>query len=269
LESLGLPNARVVVSGVDRPNIALLRLPMENDGARFQVIKWLFEVMPPGRAMVFVPTVKVGQNLQVGLNSLGLTVPFFHSRHGTPNDRDMLLGQFTGRIQPAVPIIICTNAFGMGLDVPDVRLVVHWQHPGSVEDYLQEFGRAGRDGKQSLAVLFTNDKKDAGLWEFMAKLTVDETNLDAPQKQSVLKGKFSQIQDMHGLATARTQCFRRGITRYFQEEKPASRKSLAIRIVQWLFSTREKSARSKRCCDRCDSVTPSNYAPWVRSVFSR
>jgi RecQ family ATP-dependent DNA helicase len=267
LESLKIPNARVVVSGVDRPNIALLRLPMANDGARFQVIKWLCEVMPPGRAMFFVPTVKVGQTLQEGLKSLGLIVPFYHSKCGSANERDMLLGQFTGRIQPAVRNIICTNAFGMGLDVPDVRLVVHWQHPASVEDYLQEFGRAGRDGKQSLAVLFTDDKKDTGLLEYMARLTVDSTELDDVRKELVLKGKLSQIQDMHTLATTRTRCYRQGIVRYFQEEKPALRKSLALRIVQWLFSTKEKPVRSKRCCDKCDSVTPSNYAPWVKSVF--
>ncbi len=71
LQSLGIPNARVVVSGVDRPNIALLRLPMPNDEARFRVIKWLYEVMPAGRAMAFVPTVKVGEHLQEGLKILG------------------------------------------------------------------------------------------------------------------------------------------------------------------------------------------------------
>jgi ATP-dependent DNA helicase RecQ len=239
---------------------------MANDGARFQVIKWLCEVMPPGRAMVFVPTVKVGQSLQEGLKSLGLTVPFYHSKCGSANERDMLLGQFTGRIQPAVRNIICTNAFGMGLDVSDVRLVVHWQHPASVEDYLQEFGRGGRDGKQSLAVLFTDDK-DTGLLDYMARLTVDSTELDDVRKELVLKGKLSQIKDMHTLATMRTRCFRQEIVRYFQKEKPALRKSLALRIVQWLFSTKEKPVRSKRCCDKCDSVTPSNYALWVKTVF--
>jgi ATP-dependent DNA helicase RecQ len=269
LESLGIPKARVVVSGVDRPNIALLRLPIEQDEQRFQAIKRMCDVMPAGRAMIFIPTVKVGEHLQEGLASLGLSVPFFHSKHGTPNDREMLQGQFTGRIQPAVPIIICTNAFGMGLDVPDVRLVVHWQHPASVEDYLQEFGRAGRDGKQSLAVLFTNDKRDIGLLDFMANLTVEAADLDAAQKTAVLKEKLSQIRDIHTLATARNRCLRREIIRYFQEDKPAHRKSFALRIVQWLFSTKEKTSKSRHCCDRCNSVTPGNYAGWVKSVFSR
>ena len=103
--------------------------------------------------------------------------------------------------------------------------------------------------------------------EYMARLTVDSTELEDVRKELVLKGKLSQIQDMHTLATTRTRCFRQGIVRYFQEEKPALRKSLALRIVQWLFSTKEKPVRSKRCCDKCDSVTPSNYALWVKSVF--
>ncbi len=74
---------------------------------------------------------------------------------GAQNERDTIIGRFTGRIEPAVSAVICTNAFGMGIDMPDVRLVIHWQHPASSEDYLQEFGRAGRDGKPAVAVLFT------------------------------------------------------------------------------------------------------------------
>jgi RecQ family ATP-dependent DNA helicase len=268
LESLGLPTARIVVSGIDRPNTALLRLPFEDTTVRFNVVKWMCDIVPNGRVMIFVPTIKIGEIVREGLESLGLTVPFYHSKCGTANERDLLLGRFTGRLSPELRVIICTNAFGMGLDVPDVRLVIHWQHPSSVEDYLQEFGRAGRDGKQSLAVLFTNDKKDVGLLEFMAKLTVDGAELEQPQRDVVLKGKLSQINDMHSLAVNRNRCFRRETIRYFQEVKPAPRKSLALRIVEWLFSTREKRTKAKHCCDRCDSVTTGNYAIWVRSVFS-
>src|ERR1051325_8878164 len=142
LESLGIPEARVVVTGVNRPNIKFVRLDGVKDEARYPLIVNLLKVTPSGRVMLFVPTVKTGRQLQDGLRLLGLEVPFFHSKLGTANNRDTLLGRFTGRIDPPANLIICTNAFGMGLDLPDVRLVIHWQHPASVEDYLQEFGPA-------------------------------------------------------------------------------------------------------------------------------
>ena len=220
LESLGIPDARIVVTGVDRANIALLRLPIENEKNRVNLIKLLIQSAATGRAMVFVPTVKVGQRVQEGLSTLGLSVPFYHSKCGSAHEREVMLGQFTGRLSPSVPVVICTNAFGMGLDVSDVRVVIHWQHPASVEDYLQEFGRAGRDGRPSLAVLFTSDKRDIGLLEYMAKLTINGAKLGEQEKGALLNGKRSQIQDMHLLATQRTECFRHGIKSYFQAEKP-------------------------------------------------
>ncbi len=267
LESLGIPKAHVVVSGVDRPNVALLRLPIIGAQERFKAIQGLTQAMPTGRAMIFVPTVKVGTFVQHGLSMQGLEVPFYHSKCGTANERDVLLGRFTGRLSPALPIIICTNAFGMGLDVSDVRLVVHWQHPASVEDYLQEFGRAGRDGRPALAVLLTNEGEDLNLPRFMAALTVRQAELDDHQKKAILDGKYLQIQDMHNLAGRMESCFRRDLVRYFQEEKAAPRISLALRIVQWLFSTKEKPTRVRVCCDKCDSVTLANYMDWVRAVF--
>ncbi len=72
------------------------------------------------------------------------------------------------RTDPPLGAIITTSAFSMGVDIPDVRLVVHWQHPASVEDYLQEFGRAGRDGKPALALLCSMGEADTGLLSYMA-----------------------------------------------------------------------------------------------------
>jgi len=266
LASLGASGARVVVTDIDRPNIALLRLPIESERERFRAIKSLMLAAPAGRTMIFVPTVKVGKQVQDGLLGIGLSVPFYHSQYGTANERDVLLGQFTGRSLPAVPTIICTNAFGMGLDVPNVRLVIHWQHPASIEDYLQEFGRAGRDGKPSLAVLFTS-ARDTGLLEFMAQKTVDSAKLEGNEKESVLTAKVSGIREMHDLAAREAKCFRKGILAHFREDKPPPRRSLALRIVQWLFSGSEKQPRSNYCCDCCDGVGSLNYIEWAQSVF--
>lgn len=132
LTSLGVPDARVVVTGVNRPNIKFLRLADWGDEDRYALIAEFLRIMPAGRAMLFVPTVNVGLKLQAGLQRVGRELPFFHAKFGTATDRDTLLGRFTGRLEPPARAVICTNAFGMGLDVPDVRLVVHWQHPASV-----------------------------------------------------------------------------------------------------------------------------------------
>ncbi len=235
LQSLGIPNARVVVTGVNRPNIALVRLDGVDDEKRYTVIRDLLRIMPAGRAMLFVPTVRTGEKVQLGLRALGLDVPFFHSKLGTANERDMLLGRFLGRLEPATNVVICTNAFGMGLDLPNVRLVIHWQHPASVEDYLQEFGRAGRDGAPSVAVLFTG-AKDTGLLTFMARLTVEDSDLDPEGKATALRAKNDGIFAMQERATARATCFRASIVQYFGEQQSQRRKSLAVRIVEWLFS---------------------------------
>jgi len=266
LQSLGIPNARVVVTGVNRPNIALARLDGVADEKRYSVIISLLGIMPPGRAMLFVPTVKIGEKIQQGLRSLGLDIPFFHSKLGTANDRDMLLGRFTGRLEPAAHVVICTNAFGMGLDLPNVRLVVHWQHPASVEDYLQEFGRAGRDGAPSVAVLFTGPK-DAGLLTFMADLTVAESDLDPAGKTVALQAKYDGITQMQKRATARDVCFRAAIVQYFGEEQTQRRKTLAVRIVEWLFSRSNQIARAHGCCDKCDQVRVDSVIGWAARIW--
>ncbi|MEO8635625.1 MAG: RecQ family ATP-dependent DNA helicase [Gemmatimonadales bacterium] len=268
LESLGIPEARVVVTGVNRPNIKLMRLNGVDDAARFLLIKNLLAIMPPGHAMLFVPTVKTGRKLQDGLQSLGMEVPFFHSKFGTANDRDNLLGRFTGRLDPPAKVIICTNAFGMGLDVPDVRLVVHWQHPASVEDYLQEFGRAGRDGNPSIAVLFTGEN-DGGLLSFMAEKTVNAAVVDVASKPGVLAEKLRAIEVMHKAATARDSCFRVAINEYFGEVLSPQRRSLAVQLVDLLFSRSVRTRRTPLCCDWCDGVKVDNVTDWVESVFAQ
>jgi ATP-dependent DNA helicase RecQ len=267
LESLGVPSARVVVTGVNRPNIALARLHSVRKAERFRLIAELLRVMPAGRAMLFVPTVKTGELVQAGLAELGLQVPFYHSKLGTANDREVLLGRFIGRILPPANVIICTNAFGMGLDVPDVRLVVHWHHPMSMEDYLQEFGRAGRDGNPSVAVLFTSPT-DEELLRFMAERSASTAGTDPLAKEEALRAKYEAIQEMHQRATSRSGCFRSAIIRYFGEEPPSADRTLSIRIVEWLFSTSSRVNTASRCCDVCDRVQRHSVVAWARQVFS-
>jgi len=236
-----------------------------SDDTRYALIRDLLAIIPAGRAMLFVPTVNVGHTVQEGLRSVGLDVPLYHSKLKA-NDRDMLLGRFTGRLYPPADVVICTNAFGMGLDVPNVRLVVHWQHPASVEDYMQEFGRAGRDGAPSVAVLFTG-AKDIGLLRFMADRTVDNSKLDPEARALARQAKYRAIAEMQKRATARGVCFREAIVRYFGEERSRARKSLAVRIVEALFSHSSHIKEAKGCCDKCDQVRIGNVIEWAARIW--
>jgi ATP-dependent DNA helicase RecQ len=267
LESLEIPDARVVVTSVDRPNIALARLPGIEDEHRLGLIARLLRVLPKGRAMIFVPTVRVGQQVQSGLRERELDLPFYHSRLGTANERDMLLGQFTGRLSPPVNYVICTTAFGMGLDVPDVRLVVHWQHPASIEDYLQEFGRAGRDRRPSVALLFTQREDDVRLLRFMAEKTIDSAGLDGETRSGVLATKYEAIEQMAQCASMLGACFRNSIIDYFEGPRTVKRRSLSARIVEWIYSRVEQIAKPQACCDRCDQVGIANVETWVGQVL--
>lgn len=258
LESLGAKEATQLISGADRPNIALVRhqMPghMKNAGhvrARARLIGHLVQTLPEGRAMIFVPTVKVGHALKAALAEDGLNLPFYHAKLATANERDMIIGRFTGRLDGEAPLraVICTNAFGMGLDVPDVRLVINWQHPSSVEDYLQEFGRAGRDGKPALAVLLTEGGPERGLLEFMARTTADNAD-DPVHAQKGLELRIKQIDEINELVVRRA-CFRSGLLTTLMGNDPKSRRSLARRVLDLAFGEKRRVTKSYFCCDAC------------------
>lgn len=257
LTSLGIPEAEVVVRGVDRPNIGFMRLPAERV-ARPSIIATLLDALCGGKAMVFVPSIRIGEELQQALSALGHELPFYHGRLQPPHRRETLLKQFTGEQQPEVNRIICTNAFGMGLDVPDVRLIIHWQHPASVEDYLQEFGRAGRDGKPSLAVLLAGND-DRGLLQFMAKRTVEHADLPAAEAARLLATKMAGIEQMRAIGRPRNRCLRRSLETYFDGGKKKGRPSVAMRIIGWLFSSQSKTQRLDYCCDACADTSLRNF----------
>jgi len=240
-ESLGSPKARVITENPDRPNIALVRLPMaKQDPRRFDVIASLLSQGRQGRSIIFVPTVKEGELVQAGLAERGIHLEFFYAKAHDSNWRDNVQGRFTGRLLPAINAVIATSAFGMGLDIPDVRLVVHWQHPFSVEEYLQGFGRAGRDGKRAMALLFTDQKQDLRLLNWM----VDQE----PGPYSATR--YADIEAMSRITNARHRCFRRDLVSYLLGTK-IPKKSWSMRILEWAFVERVRIERADACCDRC------------------
>jgi ATP-dependent DNA helicase RecQ len=221
------------------------------------------------KAMIFVPSVRVGEELQETLQAAGFDIPRYHSRLGTPWERQELVKRFLGQSFPAVDHIICTNAFGMGLDVPNVRLVLHWQQSASTEDMLQELGRAGRDGKPSLSVIFHDGRagQDASRLKFMAEKTVETSPLDDEGRSRMLGHRLRQI-DQVSMMLRVHKCFRSLVIAYFGDTVASKRKSLSEWLLDWAFGAKPVKRRHEACCDFCDAKLIAKrgrlaYAAWV------
>ena len=146
----------VVLRGFARPNLhlAVREVSGPRDGAR-AIAAVLREALgsprtPAGAAIIYAATRKGTDKLAEELRESGWKARPYHAGMGA-DARARLSAEFADR---EVPVVVATNAFGMGIDRPDVRLVVHAQPPGSLEGYYQEVGRAGRDGEPARGLLF-------------------------------------------------------------------------------------------------------------------
>jgi len=271
LASLGIPDATVFVRDVDRPNIALLRrrCPVEKRSEEIAALLRLPSVQGE-KVMIFVPSTKAGEELKGKLAEFGLDIPFYHSRLGTPFKRQELQKRFQGESLPLVDHIICTNAFGMGLDIPNVRLVIHWQQSAAVEDLLQEFGRAGRDRKSSVSIIFHESagSSDTGRLKFMADKTVENADVDERGKAEKRAQRYRQIDQVAAMLKA-DNCFREAIRSYFGDIIIAPKRSLAKIILDWVFGSKERTVRARFCCDYCDRefLKKHSFRTYVATVL--
>lgn len=138
--------------GSSRANLAFEVLPTTLAEKFGHVLKLVMQELPPeksGGAIVYCSTRKKTEEISAYLRTEGLASGHFHAGL-TPDTKKAVQENF---IKGSLQVIAATNAFGMGIDKPDVRLVVHADIPGSLENYLQEAGRAGRDREDAKCVL--------------------------------------------------------------------------------------------------------------------
>ncbi|TQJ35486.1 RecQ family ATP-dependent DNA helicase [Arthrobacter sp. SLBN-122] len=178
VERLGMEAPLVLVHGFDRPNISLdVVRHHEDKGKRKAVLAQVADLAGEGQCLLYAATRKDTEKYAAKLEKEGLRAEAYHAGRSA-KDREHIHELF---LADKLDVVVATTAFGMGIDKPNVRFVVHADIPESLDSYYQEIGRAGRDGEPASAVLHYRSE-DLGLRKFFSTHSPDTDSLMAVLK---------------------------------------------------------------------------------------
>ena len=205
---LNLNNPFTLTTGFDRPN---LRFEVEQLSDKQKAVRLLQFVNQHANesGIVYCSTRKQVEAVQERLVQAGIAATRYHAGLG-PVERERNQRAF---VNDNAPVIVATNAFGMGIDKSNVRYVAHYNMPGSLEAYYQEAGRAGRDGEPAICLLLWNDSDIATARFFIEQDSGNEA-LTPEETDVVRASRRRRLATMTGYCLT-TDCLRATILRYF------------------------------------------------------
>ena len=233
---LGRPRMRVLNAGVYRPNLYFEVLQVTNQAEKKQA---LLEVVRAGGAgIVYCATVREAKAVHAWLGGQRVKAELYHGRLGGRERTERQEAFMSGKART----MVATNAFGMGIDRPDIRYVVHYQLPGSLEAYYQEAGRAGRDGKEARCTLLY-DHSDRRIQLYFARKRSKVELLAAYARSAQCRWKmileyFDEAVELGDECGACDNCVQRkgdasGMTLRIKAQPPGLKKGDAVRVPKY------------------------------------